>query len=60
MDTVDASGIDTKLLGHSYYGSQKVVVKDIFGAIIKDLLPPPARNLKPGSVGEWNLPAIIE
>ncbi len=59
MDTVDASGIDTSLLGHSYYGSQKVVVKDIFGVIIKDLLPP-ARNLKPGSVGEWNLPAIIE
>ncbi len=55
MDTVDASGIDTSLLGHSYYGSQMVVVKDIFGVIIKDLVPT-ARNLKPGPVGEWALP----
>lgn len=55
MDTIDATGIDTSLLGHSYYGSQQVVVKDIFGVIVKGLLPP-ARSLSQGDYGEWDLP----
>lgn len=58
MDTVDASGIDTSLLGHSYYGSQQAVVKDIFGVIVEGLLPAD-RKLKPGDFGEWDLPLEI-
>ncbi|MDF2376295.1 MAG: alpha/beta hydrolase [Verrucomicrobiales bacterium] len=53
MDTVNASGIDTSMLGHGYYGSQKVVVTDIFNLIIKGL-EPLKRELIPGPLGEWD------
>jgi esterase/lipase superfamily enzyme len=55
MDTVDASGIDTSLIGHSYYGSQGPVVTDLFKLLIKGLIPP-ERNLRPGRFGAWELP----
>lgn len=53
MDTVNASGIDTSMLGHGYYGSHKVVVTDIFNLIIKGL-EPPNRKLILGNLGEWD------
>ncbi len=56
MDTVDASGIDTSLIGHSYYGSQGPVVQDLFKLVIKGLVPR-QRDLRPGTLGEWELPA---
>jgi esterase/lipase superfamily enzyme len=56
MDTVDASGIDTSLIGHSYYGSQGPVVTDLFKLVVKGLIPQ-ERNLLPGRFGEWALPA---
>ena len=56
MDTVDASGIDTSLIGHSYYGSQGPVVTDLFKLVVKGLIPQ-ERNLLPGRIGEWALPA---
>ena len=31
VDTIDASGIDTSLLGHGYYAAVKVVLSDIEG-----------------------------
>jgi esterase/lipase superfamily enzyme len=55
MDTVDASQIDTSLIGHSYYGSQKVVVEDLFKLVMKGLLPE-QRSLKHGVLGQWELP----
>jgi hypothetical protein len=58
MDTVDASGIDTGLIGHSYYGSQGPVVEDLFKLVIKGLLPA-QRKLIPGRLGEWDLPGVI-
>jgi esterase/lipase superfamily enzyme len=57
MDTVDASGVDTSLLGHSYYGSQGPVVEDLFKLVIKGLLPP-ERDLVLGRLGEWDLPGL--
>ena len=58
MDTVDASGIDTSLIGHSYYGSQGPVVMDLFQLVVKGLLPP-QRNLTQGKLGEWDLPGVV-
>lgn len=57
MDTINASGIDTSFLGHSYYGSHKIVLDDIGSTIILGLLPA-TRSLNPGPLGEWNLPTI--
>ncbi|MDF1825016.1 MAG: alpha/beta hydrolase [Verrucomicrobiales bacterium] len=59
MDTVNASGIDTSMLGHGYYGSHKVVVTDIFNLIIKGL-DPVKRELIPGSHGEWDFRNILK
>lgn len=59
MDTVNASGIDTSMLGHGYYGSHKVVVTDIFNLVIKGL-EPVKRELTPGPLGEWDFSEIVE
>ncbi|MDF1657332.1 MAG: alpha/beta hydrolase [Verrucomicrobiales bacterium] len=59
MDTVNASGIDTSMLGHGYYGSHKVVVTDIFNLIIKGL-EPLKRELTPGPLGEWDFSNLAE
>jgi len=53
MDTVDASEIDTSMIGHGYYGSHELVVRDIFNLVIKGL-DPPERKLVPGPLGEWD------
>lgn len=58
MDTVDASQIDTSLLGHNYYGSQKVVMEDILGLIIRGL-EPPQRKLVLGKIGEWDFKDLL-
>jgi esterase/lipase superfamily enzyme len=42
IDTVDVSEIDTSLLGHSYYGSQEVLIKDIRALI--ELGEPPLQR----------------
>lgn len=57
MDTVNASGIDTSMLGHGYYGSHKVVVTDIFNLVIKGL-EPVKRELIPGPLGEWDFQEV--
>ena len=44
LDTVDASGIDTALLGHSYYGDCLPILKDVRKLVSQDL-PPKERNL---------------
>lgn len=44
LDTVDASGIDTALLGHSYYGDCLPILKDV-RKLVSQHLPPKERNL---------------
>lgn len=44
MDTVDASEIDTDLLGHSYYGDCLKLLNDV-QLVIEKNLPPPERRL---------------
>ena len=39
VDTVDASAVDTSLLGHSYYGDNRSVVGDIFELIRRGSAP---------------------
>ena len=31
LDTVDATAVDTNLLGHSYYGDERSIIADLFG-----------------------------
>jgi esterase/lipase superfamily enzyme len=56
VDTIDASGIDTSLLGHSYFANQ--LVEDIF-ALLRNGLPPDERRLDPREkqgLRYWALP----
>ncbi len=45
LDTIDASGIDTSLLGHSYFAEKEILVTDIKEVIIKSLPPTKRRSL---------------
>ena len=45
IDTIDASGIDTNALGHSYYGDERELLFDMYN-LIKNGMPPYARNLE--------------
>jgi esterase/lipase superfamily enzyme len=40
IDTIDASAVDTSLLGHSYYGDNRSILSDIFN-LFKNRNPPP-------------------
>jgi esterase/lipase superfamily enzyme len=42
VDTIDASAVDTSLLGHSYFGNNRTVLTDIF-ALLNDGDPPEDR-----------------
>lgn len=44
LDTIDASWIDTELLGHSYYGNCLPILRDFSELMLKNT-PPAARNL---------------
>lgn len=43
LDTIDASGIDTSFLGHSYFAEKDVLIKDLKEIIHKNL-PPQKRD----------------
>jgi esterase/lipase superfamily enzyme len=45
VDTVDASELDTGLLGHAYYGDNRSVLSDIF-LLVNQGLDPVQRNLR--------------
>jgi esterase/lipase superfamily enzyme len=45
LDTIDATGIDTSLLGHSYFAEKEVLVKDIKDVIQKSLPPAKRKSL---------------
>lgn len=59
VDTVDASGIDTDLLGHSYYGDCLPLLNDVHD-LLRASLSPEERKLRPWPVDEgllyWTLP----
>jgi esterase/lipase superfamily enzyme len=62
VDTVDASNIDTDLLGHSYYGDCLPLLNDVHD-LIRASLSPADRRLRPWPVDEgllyWTLPDVI-
>ncbi len=45
LDTIDASGIDTSLLGHSYFAEKKILVGDLKEVITKSLPPAKRKSL---------------
>ncbi len=45
LDTIDASGIDTSLLGHSYFAEKKILVADINEVITKSFPPTKRKSL---------------
>lgn len=49
VDTIDASGIDTDLLGHSYYGDCLPILNDVRQVVLSHL-PPAERKLRPWPV----------
>jgi esterase/lipase superfamily enzyme len=56
--TIDASAIDTSLIGHSYFGDTRSVIYDIYH-VITNSLPPDKRGLKPINKQEgtyWLIP----
>lgn len=63
VDTVDASEIDTDLLGHSYYGDCLPILDDV-NLLMRSSLPPLERRLRPWPVDEqllyWTLPDAVQ
>ena len=43
LDTIDASDVDTSLLGHAYFGDNRSIISDIF-YLIRHNLPPNLRS----------------
>jgi esterase/lipase superfamily enzyme len=62
VDTIDASEIDTDLLGHSYYGDCLPILDDV-NLLMRSSLPPLERRLRPWPVDEqllyWTLPEDV-
>jgi esterase/lipase superfamily enzyme len=52
IDTVDATLVDTGLIGHSYYGDNRSVLTDIYLLLSKGL-PPGDRNLKAATLNDF-------
>lgn len=59
VDTVDASEIDTDLLGHSYYGDCLPLLNDV-RTLLRASVPPQQRQLQPWTTDDglmyWTLP----
>lgn len=58
MDTIDASTVDTDLLGHGYFASNRAVIDDLF-ALLRNNAGPDRRNLRRvanGTQVHWRLP----
>lgn len=63
LDTIDASSIDTELLGHSYYGNCVDILKDV-GQLFLNNPEPADRNLvnvpRQTEVPAWTFPRLLE
>lgn len=58
VETIDVSGIDLSLLGHSYYGDSEPMLRDLFGVVRARLLAPQRQSLVSRRIGElvyWQL-----
>ena len=58
IETIDVSGIDLSLLGHSYYGDSEPLLRDLFGVVRARLLAPQRQSLVSRRLGElvyWQL-----
>lgn len=58
IETIDVSGIDLSLLGHSYYGDSEPMLRDLFGVVRARLLAPQRQSLVARRSGElvyWQL-----
>ena len=49
VDTIDASAVDTNLIGHFYYAENRSVLSDIF-TLLRDGGPPPRFGIRPVEV----------
>ena len=45
LDTIDATGIDTSLLGHSYFAEKEILINDLKDVIEKSLPPSKRKSL---------------
>ncbi|MFG0263061.1 MAG: alpha/beta hydrolase [Novipirellula sp. JB048] len=58
VETVDVSGIDLSLLGHSYYGDNESMLRDLY-ELVRARLPAPQRNMlitrREGELIYWQL-----
>lgn len=45
LDTIDATGIDTSLLGHSYFAEKEILITDLKEVIFKSLPPDKRKSL---------------
>jgi len=52
VDTIDASAVDTSLLGHSYFGDNRSIISDVFYLIRHGLAPNQRSGLKPNAMKE--------
>lgn len=58
IETIDVSGIDLSLLGHSYYGDSEPMLRDLFGVVRARLFAPQRQSLVSRRIGElvyWQL-----
>lgn len=63
IDTIDASLVETGLVGHSYYGESQSVISDLYDIIRNDAPPAERRWLHPRSLGEsryWLLQPVVD
>jgi len=51
--TIDASSVNSELLGHSYFAESPAMIQDLT-KLLRDGLNPGARGLKPVGRTEWN------
>lgn len=52
LDTIDASGVETDFLGHSYYGSSNTLISDMYWLIKEGSAPAARRNLRAKSTAD--------
>jgi len=50
LETIDATSVDSSLLGHSYFGQERSVLTDL-GLLVRQGLRPEARGLR--AIGRW-------
>ncbi len=63
IDTIDASLVETDLVGHSYYGDSRSVISDLFDIIRNDAPPAERAWLRPRLLGEsryWLLQPLAD